>query len=124
MSGTATASGPSSEILRDAVDYWEPRRVVYNLVLTAIAFGWIMAAWPRWSGTLTPRHFVALVVLALCANACFCAAYLIDIPMQAGPRKEAWRRNRWMLWWAGLLLAILLENYWIADEILPYLGRR
>lgn len=122
MSETATASGPSREDLRDAVDYWERRRVIYNLVLAAIAVAWIVATWSRWSGSLTPRHLVALVVLALCANACFCAAYLIDIPMQAGPRKEAWRRNRWMLWWAGMLLAILLENYWIADEILPYLA--
>ena len=122
MSETATASGPSSEILRDAVDFWERRRVVYNLVLAAIVVAWVAAAWPRWSGALTPRHVVALVVLALCANACFCAAYLIDIPMQSGSRREAWRRNRRLLWWAGLLLAILLENYWLADEILPYLA--
>ena len=30
-----------------------------------------------------------------------------------------WRRIRWVVWVAGMLFAILLANYWIADEIYP-----
>jgi hypothetical protein len=33
--------------------------------------------------------------------------------------REAWKRRRWMLWCAGALLAVILECYWIADEIYP-----
>jgi hypothetical protein len=51
------------------------------------------------------------------ANFCYCAAYLVDIPMQFSPLSAVWKRRRWGLWLAGMLIAILLANYWIADEI-------
>jgi hypothetical protein len=121
MSESAVSSDESSDSLRDAVSYWERRRIVYNLVLAAIAVGWYVVTWPHFRGALTPRHLFALAVLALCANACYCAAYFIDLPMQAESTQRSWRRHRWMLFGAGMLLAILLENYWIADEIYPYL---
>jgi len=31
-----------------------------------------------------------------------------------------WNRQRWAIWVVGTLLAILFENYWIADEIYPF----
>jgi hypothetical protein len=31
-----------------------------------------------------------------------------------------WRRRRWVLWLAGVIFAIVLTNYWIVDEIYPY----
>ncbi|HEY6126897.1 MAG TPA: hypothetical protein VIW23_01830 [Candidatus Acidoferrum sp.] len=61
-----------------------------------------------------------LMVLALMANACYCAAYLVDLPMQSSPLSATWKRRRWMLWVAGTLFAILLANYWIVDEIYPF----
>ena len=115
-------SEPSSDVLRDSISFWERRRVPYNLVLAAVALAWVIATWPHFRGALTTRHLLALVVLALCANTCYCAAYLIDVPMQAEATRAAWRRKRWMLFWAGMLLAVLLENYWIADEIYPYVS--
>ena len=33
-----------------------------------------------------------------------------------------WRRWRWLLWLAGVMLAAALAYYWIADEIYPYVG--
>jgi hypothetical protein len=110
-------SEPGSETLRDAIGYWERRRLAYNIVLAAIVVGWGAVTWPQVRGALAPKHLVALFVLALCANACYCAAYLVDIPMQGESTRAAWRRKRWILWWAGLLLAILLESCWIADQI-------
>jgi len=59
-------------------------------------------------------------VLALLANVCYCAAYLVDIPMQGSPLSITWRRRRWGLWVIGTLFAIVVENYWIADEIYPF----
>ena len=50
------------------------------------------------------------------------AAYIADIPMQTSALRPSWRRWRWGLWLAGTLFAILIENYWIADEIYPYVG--
>lgn len=59
-------------------------------------------------------------VLALLANVCYCAAYLVDIPTQYSSVGAIWRRRRWGLWLMGMLFAIVLENYWIADEIYPF----
>jgi hypothetical protein len=55
-------------------------------------------------------------VSALLANVCYCAAYLVDVPLLS----RYGLRLRWPLWVAGTLLAALIECYWIADEIYPY----
>ena len=106
----------------DAIRYWEPRRLVYNAVLSAIALVWIAASWPHFRPALTLRSFFALAILALLANVCYCAAYLVDVAMQSSAIAALWSRRRWVLWFAGMLFAILLENYWIADEIYPYVA--
>ena len=61
-----------------------------------------------------------LSVLALIANVCYCAAYIVDLPMQFSSPGATMRRGRSTLWVLGTVFAILLENYWIADEIYPY----
>jgi hypothetical protein len=59
-------------------------------------------------------------VLGLAANFCYCAAYLAEFFLQA-LLPSAWRRGfRQVLFGLGTLFAIVLENYWIADEIYPY----
>ena len=58
-----------------------------------------------------------MAVLALLANVCYCAAYILDMAMQHSSLSAAWRRRRWILLLVGMLIAIVLENYWIADEI-------
>jgi len=60
-----------------------------------------------------------LTVLALLANVCYCAAYLVDIPMQRSALCAVWGHRRWGLWLVGTLFAVVVENYWIADEIYP-----
>jgi hypothetical protein len=41
------ALGPSPSVpfrglLADSLHYWEPRRIVYNLVLTAVVIAWVV----------------------------------------------------------------------------------
>ncbi|MHB8754382.1 MAG: hypothetical protein ACYC92_05420 [Candidatus Acidiferrales bacterium] len=88
-------SGHLREILTDAIGGWERRRI----------------AWPS---------LVALLVLAMLANLCYCAAYVADLPVQHSSFRDLWRRWRWSLWLTGTLFAILLANYWIADEIYSF----
>jgi hypothetical protein len=111
---------PFRELLSDAVRYWEPRRVVYNLVLAAVVLAWIVFSWPHFRPALTLSSLLLLAILALLANACYCAAYLMDIPMQGSSLVMIWKRRRWGLWLIGTLFAILLANYWIVDEIYPF----
>jgi hypothetical protein len=120
-SGLGTSpSGPfRGLLLADAIRYWEPRRIVYNLVLLAVVIAWILLTWPHFRHALTLHSLLLLAILALLANACYCAAYLVDIPMQHSSLRTVWTRRRWGLWLLGTLFAILLANYWIVDEIYP-----
>jgi hypothetical protein len=113
-------SGPFRGLLFDAIRFWEPRRLVYNFVLAAVAGVWLVATWPHFRAALTLSSLLLLAILALLANVCYCASYLVDIPMQGSSLGNVWRRRRWGLWLIGTLFAIVVANYWIADEIYPY----
>jgi hypothetical protein len=109
---------PIRATLADAARYWESRRIVYNLVLAAATIAWFAHAWPNFREEFTLQGIIPLAVLALIANVLYCAAYFIDIPMQLTPFSATWKRRRWILWLAGMLLAFVMTNYWIADEVL------
>jgi hypothetical protein len=107
-------------LLDDALRYWEPRRIVYNLVLAAVVLSWLLGTWPHFRPALTLQALLLLFVLAAAANVCYCAAYFVDLPLQYSSFRGRWLRWRFGLWVAGMLLATILANYWIADEIYPY----
>ena len=118
QSPSVGTSGPLRERLADAIRFWEPRRLVYNLALTAIAVVSLVATSPHFRVALTLSSLLLLLaVLALLANVCYCAAYLVDIPMQRSALCAVWGHRRWGLWLVGTLFAVVVENYWIADEI-------
>lgn len=76
-------SSPREEwraIFSDSLRYWERRRIAYNLILAAICVAWILLSWPHSRPRFTWPDFVALLILAMLANLCYCAAYLADIP--------------------------------------------
>jgi hypothetical protein len=115
-------SGPFHSILADAARFWERGRVFYNLILIAVVATWIVASWPHFRPAMRLFPLFQLIVLGLIANALYCVAYFVDIPMQSSGVGANWRRWRWALWTLGMLLALLLTNYWIADEIYPYVN--
>jgi hypothetical protein len=120
-----SSAGPSRRwhfgaLLTDARVYWERRRVTYNAVLAAAVAVWLIATWPHFQPALTWPNVLRVVGLALIANLFYCAAYLVDIPMQLSPVGAGWRGYRWTLWLLGMICAFVLTNYWIADEIYPY----
>ena len=104
--------------LSDSIRFWERRRAFYNLVLTTTVVVWFAATWPHFRPALNLSSLVLFAILGLIANACYCSAYLIDIPLQRTVGVW-WKRRRAALWWMGMLFALLLTNYWIADEIYP-----
>jgi hypothetical protein len=93
--------------------------VIYNLVLAAVVAFWVVFTWPHFRGAMNLTSLLLLVILASLANVCYSAAYLVDITMRASAR-HAWNQQRWVLWLMGTLFAVVLENYWIVDEIYPF----
>lgn len=104
----------------DSTRYWEPRRLVYNGILFVVVLGWLVLTWPHFRPAMTLPNLGRMLVLGLLANLCYCAAYVVDVPLQYSPVRESWRHLRAGLWVAGTVFAFLLANYWIADEIYPY----
>jgi hypothetical protein len=115
-----STSGQWRNGLSGAAQFWESHRLAYNSILTAVAIVWLLATWPHFREALTPSSLLLLAILGLLANVCYSAAYLVDIPMQRSALRVFWGRRRWVLWLLGTLLAVVMENYWIADEIYPF----
>jgi hypothetical protein len=116
-----SAPPPFREVLTDALRYWEPRRIGYNGFLAAIVLGWVVFTWPHFRSAFTWSSLLALFVLAVLANVCYSAAYLVDVPVQYSAFRDSWRRWRWALWLVGVLFAGAIAFYWVADEIYPTL---
>ncbi len=114
------SSGPVRALFANAFRFWEMRRLFYNLALLVVVGLWIASTWPHFRPALTWNSLLIMSVLGLFANVLYCAAYLVDIPLQSSAIGDVWRRRRWMLWVLGTLLAIVLANYWIVDEIYPF----
>ncbi len=117
-SGSPTRS--FGDNIRNAVRYWEYRRIPYNLLLIALGLGWLIRTWPHFRPVLRLESVPQLLIFCVLANLCYSAVYLADIPLQLSDLQPAYRRWRWLLWLGGTLLALLLAYYWIADEIYPY----
>jgi hypothetical protein len=75
-------SEPWRASLLSAAHFWEPRRIVYNILLIAVMVLWFAATKPHFIRAMNLRAFFAFFVLGLLANVCYSAAYLIDIPMR------------------------------------------
>jgi hypothetical protein len=114
------AFGRLPESFSVALRFWEPRRVTYNCVLAGFALAWLLGTWPHFRPAMTLISALQLAVLALLANLCYSTAYLAEVIVQGLSQGASWSRWRSVLWVFGTVLAVLLENYWIADEIYPY----
>jgi hypothetical protein len=100
-----------------AARFWERGRIPYNLALSITAIVWF-ARWPHITQAMKLSDVGRLLILALLANLCYCAAYLLDLAIQQLPNVQ-WPRYRWIVFALGTLFAVLLESYWINDEIYP-----
>ena len=119
----ATPGQPGNGLLAGlhaAAQFWEPRRYVYNLCLAAVLAGWFAVTWPHFRPALTPYHLLQFAVLGFLANVCYSACYLADLAVRLFERSATGPGLRSAVWIAGTVLAILFENYWIADEIYPF----
>jgi hypothetical protein len=116
MNSNANQTAGTQEALR----FWEPHRLLYNAILTGVVFFWLVLTWPHFRPSLTLGSLEAFLFLALAANLCYCAAYLLEIFIQTAVNITIRRRLRRTLFVVGTLFALLLENYWISDEIYPY----
>lgn len=99
------------EYATDAIRFWEPRRVAYNLVLTAIVMIYFLVNFPLSKAVLSVDFCLGLFLLAVIANVAYCAAYLVDIFAQASGFRELWQRYRWILFAIGTTCAAIITRF-------------
>ncbi len=107
-------------ILRDAVQYWERRRIIYNGILALVFLGWIVLTWPHFAVAPALQGLIFLIVFGTAANVCYSAVYMVDLPLQGSSLRAQWQKWRFGLWLVGTFIAFVFTNYWIADEIYPF----
>ena len=99
------------EAVSDAMRFWEPRRLVYNAVLSVIVLFYFFRANPSSRANLTLDLILGLFLLAVLANVVYCAAYLADVFAQWSSYRDLWRRYRWTLFGVGMLFAAILTRF-------------
>jgi hypothetical protein len=100
--------------------FWEPKRAVYNLILAIFVVGWVVVTWPHFRPAFNWGDLGRLLILAAIANVSYSAAYILDLPAQQISKPSAMWAIRWTTFCVGMAFAILATNYWIADEIYPF----
>lgn len=103
------------EILSDALRYWEPRRLIYNGVLTLVVGACFAAGWPASKMALTMNTALTVFILAVLANIAYCAAYLPDLAIQHSFLRDRWLRLRWVLLTIGILFASALAYFFTSS---------
>jgi hypothetical protein len=108
---TAMETPSVREYATEAIRYWEPRRVIYNLALVAVVVAYFAAGYPASKQNLTTDSILVLFLLAVVANVAYCAAYIVDIFAQMSGFRELWRSARWILFAVGLTFAAILTRF-------------
>ena len=98
------------DYVTDAIKFWEPWRLAYNLVLAAIVIIHFIAGYPASQAVLTLDSALGLFLLAVVANIAYCAAYIADIFAQASGFRELWQRYRWLLFAIGTTFAAVITH--------------
>jgi|SRR5579871_3672166 len=119
MTETSPTGNKPRVDINDAARFWERQRLWYNGVLLLIVALWVVLTWPHFRPAMNLIALGKMTVLALLANLCYCAGYAMEGFIQVLVPRAYWRRIRWGVWVVGVLFAIVLANYWIADEIYP-----
>jgi hypothetical protein len=66
---------------------------------------------PSSKAAVTIDSILWLFLLAVLANVAYCAAYIVDIFVQASAFRDQWKQFRWLLFTLGLAFAAVLTRY-------------
>jgi hypothetical protein len=108
------ASPRFREIAADALRYWELRRPVYNMALIGVVGAHFFASWPASRGFVGWNTLFVLIFLAVLANVCYCAVYVVDIFVQFSGLREEWARWRWALLLVGTIFGAVIAHFFSA----------
>jgi hypothetical protein len=100
------------DYLGNSIRYWEPRRILYNLLLGLIVLIHFVKGFPASRVVLQFNTLLLLFMLGVLANVAYCAAYVPDIFAQMSNLRDSWLRYRWIVFLIGLAFAGVLTHFW------------
>ena len=95
----------------EAIRYWEPRRLFYNLLLVVVVAMTFWLNLPSSRAAITIDSILWLFLLAVVANVAYCAAYIVDVFVQSSAFRPQWHQLRWLLYALGSAFAAVLTRY-------------
>jgi uncharacterized membrane protein len=111
VEGSGAATPSFSELAANALRYWEPRRGIYNLVLTAVIAAHLVAGWPGTRALISTDHLLGAFFLAVLANIAYCAAYAVDLFVQFSGLRREWPRWRWTVLAVGCAFGAVITHF-------------
>jgi hypothetical protein len=106
-----------SDMLTDAIRYWEPRRIAYNITLAVIVVTIFILHWPESRSAISIDLVQRFFILAVLANVAYCAAYVVDIAVQLSAFHASWKSYRWVLFAIGVVFASIIARFIAAGTI-------
>jgi hypothetical protein len=97
--------------ITNAIGYWEPRRLLFNLALAVVVVFHFVAGLPLSTSALSFDLGLNFFILAVLANVLFTSAYVPDLAMQFSGYREFWLKNRWILLLLGTTFACAVANF-------------
>ena len=94
-----------------AIRYWEPKPLLYNLLLVIVVILTFLLNLPAAKSAITVDSILWLFLLAVLANVAYCTAYIVDIFVQVSAFREQWQQFRWLLFGLGAAFAAVLARY-------------
>ena len=96
----------------DAIRFWEPRRIGYNVVLPVIVILCFVSKLPASKQEVSVNLVLFIFELAVLANIAYCTAYPVDILVQITGYRDHWRTLPWGLFVVGVAFAGILTRFW------------
>ena len=103
----------SAQYAADSLRYWEPRRVVYNMALFAVVLGHMIAGRPGSPSRLTTNLLLVFFFMAVLANVCYCAAYIVDLFVQFSGLREFRTKGRTLVFVVGTAFAMVIAHFFV-----------
>ena len=91
--------------------YWEPRRFIYNGILSVVVLTHFILGWPGSWERLSFDQLLVLFILAVLANVAYCAAYVVDMFVQFSGLDAAWRWGRSLVLTIGTAFAATIAHF-------------
>jgi len=107
----ASLFGRISTYAANALRYWEPRRLAYNVVLFLVVVAHVVFRWPASREKLSFDLVLGLFFLGVLANIAYCAVYAADIFVQFSGLDAALRRARVLLLIVGTAFAATIAHF-------------